>query len=91
MPNYQIIIAFKDAAAPLVFDLPDTDLDTAETTAAGMRAEVEQGRDVNAPGVAAQGPGGSAVALEPGRVVSIDLEEVDGAGDRQGQVHSHDG
>ena len=76
MPNYQITIAFNDVAAPLIFDLPDTDLDTAETIAAGIRDEVEQGRDVNAPVVTAQAPDGSAVALEPGRIVSIDLQEV---------------
>jgi hypothetical protein len=74
--NYQITIAFNDVAAPLIFDLPDTDLDTAETIAAGIRDEVEQGRDVNAPVVTAQAPDGSAVALEPGRIVSIDLQEV---------------
>ncbi len=80
MPNYRITIAFNDVAAPLIFDLPDTDLDTAETLAAGMRDEVEQGRDLNAPVVAARAPDGSAVALEPGRIVSIDLQEVDDAG-----------
>ena len=76
MPNYQITIAFNDVAAPIIFDLPDTDLDTAETIAAGIRDEVEQGRDVNAPVVTARAPDGSAVALEPGRIVSIDLQEV---------------
>jgi hypothetical protein len=76
VPNYQITIAFNDVAAPIIFDLPDTDLDTAETIAAGIRDEVEQGRDVNAPVVTARAPDGSAVALEPGRIVSIDLQEV---------------
>ena len=80
MPNYQISVAFNDVVAPLIFDLPDTDLDTAENVAAGIRYEVEQGREVNAPVVTARAPDGSAVALEPGRIVSIDLREVDVGG-----------
>jgi hypothetical protein len=80
VPNYQISIVFNDVADPLIFDLPDTDLDTAENLAAGMRDEVEQGREVNAPVVTAQAPDGSTIALEPGRIVSIDLEEVDDDG-----------
>ena len=75
MPSYQITILFNDATAPLVLDLPDTDLETAETLTAGMRDEVEQGREVDAPVVTARAPDGSDLALEPGRIVSIDLEE----------------
>jgi hypothetical protein len=75
VPSYQITILFNDAAAPLVLDLPDTDLETAETLTAGMRDEVEQGREVDAPVVTARAPDGSDLALEPGRIVSIDLEE----------------
>lgn len=75
MANYRITILFNDAAAPQIFDLPDTDLDTAESVAGGMRTEVERGREVDAPVVQAPGPDGSGVALEPGRIISIDLEE----------------
>jgi hypothetical protein len=80
VPNYQITVMFNDDAAPLIFDLPDTDLNTAENLTAGLRAEVQHGHDVNAPVVAATAPDGSALALEPGRIVSIDLQEVDDAG-----------
>jgi hypothetical protein len=80
VPNYQITILFNDGAVPLVLDLVDTDLDSAEALAGGMRGEVEQGRDVDAPVVTAKAPDGSDLALEPGRIVSIDLEEITGAG-----------
>lgn len=80
MPNYQISITFNDETAPLLFDLSETDLDTAETLVASIRGEVEQGRDVNAPVVTARAPDGSTIALEPGRIVSVDLQEVDHAG-----------
>ena len=80
MPNYQITILFNDGAVPTILDLVDTDLETAETLAAGMRDEVEQGREVDAPVVTAKAPDGSDLALEPGRIVSIDLEEAADAG-----------
>jgi hypothetical protein len=77
VPNYQIFIAFNDDASPLVLDLTDADLDSAESLAAGIREAVEEGRDVNAPVVTAAAPDGSTIALEPARIVSIDLQEVD--------------
>ena len=80
MPNYQDPQVFNHVVAPLIFDLPATDLDTAENVAAGIRYEVEQGIEVNAPVVTARALNGSAVALEPGRIVSIDLREVDVGG-----------
>lgn len=71
---------FNDGVDPLVFDLVDTDLDIAEKVTADMRHEVEEGREVAAPVVIAQAPDGSDLALEPGRIVSIDLEETADAG-----------
>ncbi len=80
VPNYEITILFNDGAVPQVLHLVDTDLDDAESIAAGMRDEVEQGRDVDAPVVSAKAPDGSDLALEPGRIVSIDLQEAADAG-----------
>lgn len=64
----------------MVLDLLDADIDSAEALAGDMRHEVEQGTDVGAPVVTAKAPDGTDLALEPGRIVSIDLEEAPAAG-----------
>ncbi len=72
---YTVRISFNDGAADQVLDLGDVEREQAEAFAGELRHEVEQAAEIDAPVVEMAVPGGTSIALEPGRVVGIDLED----------------
>lgn len=79
MSSYAIKIVFHDRDLPVFVDLPGVALHLAEQFTAQLRYDVAEAKSVNAPvveEVQAAIPGIDLV-LDPGRVISIDLEETD--------------
>ena len=78
MASYVIKIQYIDSDEPVIVDLAGMDRETAEDVTANLHYDLAEARSINAPVVEVRADvPGSNVVLEPGRIRTIDLVEID--------------
>jgi len=75
--DYFIRLVFNDDTDEQIVQLPGLTRDEAEQFTAELRHEVEQAREIDAPVVQMSSDHGPDLALEPSRIVSIDIDEAE--------------